>query len=103
MFSGSPRPRDKNSVSAAPASVSCSVAERCTGVQGEVRRLDPGKPRTGGGRTFPMTRELRELLDRQRTMTENLQRQLRVVCPRLFHRSELKAPECVRCVHPPNE
>jgi hypothetical protein len=34
-----------------------------------------------------MTRELRELLDRQRTTTENLQRQLKVVCPRVFHRS----------------
>ena len=50
-------------------------------------RLDPGKTKNGEGRTFPMTRELRELLDRQRTMTENLQRQLKVVCPRVFHRS----------------
>ena len=53
---------------------------------GEVR-LDPGKTKNGEARTFPMTRELRELLDRQRTTTENLQCQLKVVCPRVFHRS----------------
>jgi integrase len=53
---------------------------------GEVR-LDPGKTKNGEGRTFPMTRELREVLEQQRTITENLQRQLKVVCPRVFHRS----------------
>jgi hypothetical protein len=34
-----------------------------------------------------MTRELREILERQRAITENLQRQLKIVCPRVFHRS----------------
>jgi integrase len=34
-----------------------------------------------------MTRELREMLEEQRAITENLQRQLKVVCPRVFHRS----------------
>ncbi|MGQ0736573.1 MAG: tyrosine-type recombinase/integrase [Acidobacteriota bacterium] len=53
---------------------------------GEVR-LDPGKTKNGEGRTFPMTRELREVLEQQRAITENLQRQLKVVCPRVFHRS----------------
>lgn len=53
---------------------------------GEVR-LDPGKTKNGEGRTFPMTRDLRELLEQQRAMTENLQRQRKVVCPRVFHRS----------------
>src|SRR5712691_5235132 len=53
---------------------------------GEVR-LDPGKNKNGEGRTFPMTRELREVLEQQRAITENLQRQLKVVCPRVFHRS----------------
>src|SRR5687767_1980916 len=53
---------------------------------GEVR-LDPGKTKNGEGRTFPMTRDLRELLEYQRAITENLQRQLKVVCPRVFHRS----------------
>jgi integrase len=50
-------------------------------------RLDPGKTKNGEGRTFPMTRELREVLEEQRAITENLQRQLKVVCPRVFHRS----------------
>ncbi len=54
-------------------------------VAGEVR-LDPGKTKNGEGRTFPMTPDLRELLDYQRTITENLQRRLKVVRPRVFHR-----------------
>lgn len=53
---------------------------------GEVT-LDPGKTKNGEGRTFPMTRELREGLEQQRAITENLQRQLKIVCPRVFHRS----------------
>jgi integrase len=53
---------------------------------GEVR-LDPGKTKNGEGRTFPMTRELREMLEQQRAITENLQRQLKIVCPRVFHRA----------------
>jgi len=53
---------------------------------GEVR-LDPGKTKNGEGRTFPMTRELREVLEQQRAITENHQRQLKVVCPPVFHRS----------------
>jgi integrase len=53
---------------------------------GEVR-LDPGKTKNGEGRTFPMTRDLREVLEAQKAITENLQRQCKVVCPRVFHRS----------------
>jgi integrase len=53
---------------------------------GEVR-LDPGKTKNGEGRTFPMTRDLRELLEAQKAITENLQRQCKVVCPRVFHRA----------------
>jgi integrase len=53
---------------------------------GEVR-LDPGKTKNGEGRTFPMTRELRDVLEQQRAITENLQRQLKIVCPRVFNRS----------------
>ena len=53
---------------------------------GEVR-LDPGKTKNGEGRTFPMTRDLREVLDQQKAITENLQRQIKVVCPRVFHRA----------------
>ena len=53
---------------------------------GEIR-LDPGKTKNGEGRTFPMTRDLREVLEQQKAITENLQRQCKVVCPRVFHRS----------------
>ncbi len=53
---------------------------------GEVR-LDPGKTKNGEGRTFPITRDLREVLEQQKAITENLQRQFKVVCPRVFHRS----------------
>jgi integrase len=34
-----------------------------------------------------MTRDLREVLEEQKVITENLQRQLKVVCPRVFNRS----------------
>ena len=53
---------------------------------GEVR-LDPGKTKNGEGRTFPMTRDLREVLEEQKAITENVRRQFKVVCPRVFHRS----------------
>jgi len=52
---------------------------------GEVR-LDPGKTKNGEGRTFPMTRELRQLLEAQRAVTEGLQRRDNVVCRHVFHR-----------------
>jgi integrase len=53
---------------------------------GEVR-LDPGTTKNGEGRTFPMTRDLREVLEHQRATTDTLQRQLKIVCPRVFHRT----------------
>ena len=52
---------------------------------GEVR-LDPGRTKNGEGRTFPMTRELRQLLEAQRAVTEALQRRQNVVCRHVFHR-----------------
>lgn len=52
---------------------------------GEVR-LDPGKTKNGEGRTFPMTRDLREVLEQQRARTDALQRRLGLVCPYVFHR-----------------
>jgi integrase len=52
---------------------------------GEVR-LDPGRTKNGEGRTFPMTRELRQLLEAQRAITEDLQRRHNVVCRHVFHR-----------------
>ena len=51
---------------------------------GEVR-LDPGTTKNREGRTFPMTAELRALLDRQRTVTENLRRDGGLY-PHVFHR-----------------
>ena len=53
---------------------------------GEIR-LDPGRTKNGEGRTFPMARELRELLEQQRAITEDLQRHLKIVCRHVFHRS----------------
>ena len=52
---------------------------------GEVR-LDPGKTKNGEGRTFPLTRELRELLEQRRFVTDQLQRRFGRVCPFVFHR-----------------
>jgi integrase len=52
---------------------------------GEVR-LDPGRTKNGEGRTFPITRELRQLLAAQRAITEDLQRRHNVVCRHVFHR-----------------
>lgn len=52
---------------------------------GEVR-LDPGRTKNGEGRTFPMTRELRELLEHQRGSTDDLQRRIQIVCRHVFHR-----------------
>lgn len=52
---------------------------------GEVR-LDPGKTKNREGRTFPLTRELRDLLERQRAGTDELRRRKGLVCPYVFHR-----------------
>jgi integrase len=53
---------------------------------GEVR-LDPGTTKNGDGRTFPMTLELRTLLEEQRQVTERFQRTAGQVCPHVFHRN----------------
>lgn len=50
-------------------------------------RLDPGKTKNREGRVFPFTRELREVLEQQKAATEDVQRRLGIVCPRVFHRS----------------
>ena len=52
---------------------------------GEVR-LDPGTTKNREGRTFPMTSELRTLLERQKAMTDNLCRE-GALCLRVFHRN----------------
>lgn len=65
---------------------------------GEVR-LDPGQTKHGEGGTFPMTRELLEVLEQQRTITENLQRQLKVVCPRKL---DARVASCTTSAEPPS-
>jgi integrase len=49
-------------------------------------RLDPGTTKNGEGRVFPMTAELRALLDAQRTYTDAVQREQGIICPNVFHR-----------------
>jgi integrase len=48
-------------------------------------RLEPGMSKTGAARTFPLTRDLRVLLDAQRAMTDEAQRTLGKVIPLVFH------------------
>jgi len=52
---------------------------------GEVR-LDPGTTKTGEGRVFPFTRELRTLLERRRAVTRVRERQLGRPVPCVFTR-----------------
>jgi len=53
---------------------------------GEIR-LDAGTTKNREGRTFPMTAELRVVLERQRAMTQELQRRQGIVCRKVFHRT----------------
>jgi integrase len=53
---------------------------------GEVR-LDPGTTKTGEGRVFPFTAELRSLLERRRILTCERERQLGRVLPYVFTRA----------------
>ncbi len=48
--------------------------------------LDPGTTKNDEGRTFPFTRELRELLEQQERYTSKLQREEDKVIPWVFHR-----------------
>ncbi len=52
---------------------------------GEVR-LDAGQTKNKQGRTFPLTTELRQLLDDQRRRTDELQRRTGAIVPYVFHR-----------------
>jgi integrase len=54
-------------------------------VPGEVR-LDPGTTKTGEGRVFPFTAELRSLLERRRVLTRERERDLGRVVPYVFTR-----------------
>lgn len=44
-------------------------------------------PRFSKARSDSEASRVREVLEQQQTITEDLQRQLKVVCPRVFHRS----------------
>lgn len=50
-------------------------------------RLDPGTTKNDEARTFPLTLELRALLEAQRAHTEALQRDLGQIIPWVFHRN----------------
>lgn len=50
-------------------------------------RLEPGETKNKEGRMFPMTRELRAILERQRNRTEALQRAAGQIIPWVFHRN----------------
>jgi integrase len=52
---------------------------------GEIR-LDPGTTKTGEGRLFPFTRQLRDLLERRRALTRERERELGRIIPFVFHR-----------------
>lgn len=48
--------------------------------------LDPGTTKNGEGRVFPMTVELRRLLEWQRAYTDTVQRERGCIVPWVFHR-----------------
>jgi len=49
--------------------------------------LDPGTTKSGHGRTFPLTADLRALLDFQRETTAKVQRMKGIVVPWVFHKN----------------
>ena len=49
-------------------------------------RLEPGVAKNDEGRTFPLTQDLRRVLEEQKAHTEILQRQSGQIIPYLFHR-----------------
>jgi len=55
-------------------------------VAGRVR-LEPGTTKNKKGRNFPLTRELRGLLEAQRAHTDSMQRERGIICPWVFHRN----------------
>ncbi len=54
--------------------------------EGGTVRLDPNTTKNSEARTFPMTGELRALLETQRSRTNALQKKLGIVIPWVFHR-----------------
>ncbi len=51
-----------------------------------VVRLEPGATKSGDGRTFPLTLDLRALLEVQRRLTDEVQRGRSIIVPHVFHR-----------------
>jgi integrase len=49
-------------------------------------RLEPGETKNGEGRNFPLTPELREVLERQLQITKELEQRTERIIPWLFHR-----------------
>jgi integrase len=49
-------------------------------------RLEPGETKNGEGRNFPMTMALRAVLERQRLLTDQIERDTDQVVPWVFHR-----------------
>lgn len=49
-------------------------------------RLEPGETKNGDGRMFPLTPELRSVLERQRELTDAIQREEERIIPWVFHR-----------------
>jgi integrase len=50
-------------------------------------RLDAGTTKNGDARVFPMTQELRALLEAQREHTRHVERERGIICPWVFHRN----------------
>ena len=49
-------------------------------------RLEPGETKNGDGRMFPLTPELRQILEKQIELTEALQREKSMIISHMFHR-----------------
>lgn len=54
--------------------------------EGSTVGLDPGTTKNGEARVFPMTAELRALLEAQHAYTERVQREKGIICPHVSHR-----------------
>lgn len=55
-------------------------------LQAEWLRLEPGETKNGEGRNFPLTPDLREVLERQLAKTKELEQATGRIIPWLFHR-----------------